>query len=67
MARWDKAYSETNDAYGGRYGMCQWEDVGSDGELVGRMCYRRTTDVYCAKHNRQLEREERRRARAEAG
>jgi hypothetical protein len=25
------------------------------------MCYRRTTDVYCAKHNRQLEREVERR------
>ena len=56
MARWDKAYSETNDACGGRYGLCQWEDE-VDGEFIGRMCYRRTTDVYCAKHNRQLERE----------
>jgi hypothetical protein len=64
MARWDKAYGETNDAYGGRYGLCQWEDE-VDGESLGRMCYRRTTDVYCHVHNRQLEREIERRRKAQ--
>jgi hypothetical protein len=63
MARWDKAYDETNAAYGGRYGMCQWEDE-VDGESIGRMCYRRTTGVYCHMHDRQLEREIERRRKA---
>jgi hypothetical protein len=31
---------------------------------MGRMCYRRTTDVYCHVHNRRLEREIERRRRA---
>jgi hypothetical protein len=56
MARWDKAYDETNDAYGGRYGLCQWEDE-VDGQSIGRMCYRRTTGVYCHMHDRQVQRE----------
>ena len=60
MARWDKAYHETN----GRYGLCQWEDE-VDGESMGRMCYRRTTDVYCHVHNRQLEGESERKRKAE--
>jgi hypothetical protein len=60
MARWNKAYGETN----GRYGLCQWEDE-VDGESIGRMCYRRTTDVYCHVHNRQLERESERQRKAE--
>jgi hypothetical protein len=60
MARWDKAYGETN----GWYGLCQWEDE-VDGESIGRMCYRRTTDVYCQVHNRQLERESERKRKAE--
>jgi hypothetical protein len=60
MARWNKAYGETN----GRYGLCQWEDE-VDGEFLGRMCYRRTTDVYCHLHNRQLERESEHKRKAE--
>ena len=65
MALWDRAFSETLEATGSRYGLCQWEDE-IDGQYVGRMCYRRTTDVYCHAHNRQLERESRREEREEA-
>jgi hypothetical protein len=60
MARWNKAFDETN----GPYGLCQWEDK-VDGESKGRMCYRRTTDVYCHVHNRRLEREVERKRKAE--
>ncbi len=53
-ARWWRLDSETYDAYGGRYSLCQWST--ESGGLGG--CFNRTTgDVYCAKHNRQLERE----------
>jgi hypothetical protein len=66
MARWDKAYLETNDAYGGRYGLCQWEDE-VDGESIGRMCYRRTTGVYCHIHDRRLERKSEQKRKAKEG
>jgi len=56
MARWDRASDETLEKTGSRFGLCQWEDE-VDGEFLGRMCYRRTSDVYCGVHNRQLERE----------
>jgi 5-methylcytosine-specific restriction enzyme A len=64
-ARWDRAYTEALEK--GWYGLCQWEDE-IDGQYVGRMCFRRTGDVYCGIHNRQLEREsarERRKREAE--
>ena len=61
MARWDRAYSETIEKTG--YGLCQWEDE-VDGEFMGRECYRRTRDdIYCWRHNKQLERESARRRR----
>ena len=59
MARWDKADRETN----GRYSLCQWEDE-VDGESIGRMCYRRTTGVYCHMHDRRVERESEQRRKA---
>ena len=63
-ARWERLYEETYDKYGGRYGLCQWEDEDDGGQLAGRRCTRRTTaDVYCWRHNRQLERETARRRR----
>jgi hypothetical protein len=63
-ARWERLYDETLDRYGGRYGLCQWEDEDDSGEFAGRRCTRRTTaDVYCWKHNRQLDRESERRRR----
>ena len=62
-ARWERLYDETLDKYGGRYGLCQWEDEDGDGQFTGRSCTRRTADVYCAKHNRQLDRETERRRR----
>jgi hypothetical protein len=65
-ARWERLYDETHDKYGGRYGLCQWEDEDGSGQFTGRNCTRRTADVYCAKHNRQLERESERRRRARA-
>jgi hypothetical protein len=56
-ARWERLYDESLDA--GRYGLCQWAlDNGQYGA-----CTRRTTGVYCWKHNRQLERESERRRR----
>jgi hypothetical protein len=62
--RWDRLYDETLDKYGGRYGLCQWEDEDDSGEFAGRRCTRRTTaGVYCWRHNRQLERESERRRR----
>ena len=67
-ARWERLYDETYDKYGGRYGLCQWEDEDESGEFTGRNCTRRTTDVYCWRHNAQLEREsERRRREKERG
>jgi hypothetical protein len=57
-ARWERLSSETYDKYGGRYGLCQWEDEDDSGQFTGRNCTRRTTaDVYCWRHNRKLERE----------
>lgn len=50
-ARWERLYDETLDE--GRYGLCQWAlENGQNGA-----CTRRTTDVYCWVHNRQLDRE----------
>jgi hypothetical protein len=68
-ARWERLDDETLDKYGGRYGLCQWEDEDDSGQFAGRRCTRRTTgDVYCWRHNRQLEREsERRRQEKERG
>ena len=65
MARWDRASDETLIATESRYGLCQWEDE-VDGQFMGRMCYRRTSDVYCYVHNRQLERESKRREKQKA-
>jgi hypothetical protein len=55
MARWDRADRESLQKTD--RGLCQWEDE-VEGRYMGRTCYRRTADatVYCAKHNRQLER-----------
>jgi hypothetical protein len=51
-ARWRRLYVQTLDETG-RYGLCQWAlDDGNPGA-----CANRTADVYCAKHNRELERE----------
>ena len=57
-ARWERLYDETLDE--GRYGLCQWA---LDNGLYGA-CTRRTTGVYCWRHNRQLDRESERRRRA---
>ena len=62
-ARWERLEDETFDKYGGRYGLCQWEDEDDSGEFTGRRCTRRTADVYCWRHNRQLDRESERRRR----
>jgi hypothetical protein len=62
-ARWERLSDETHDKYGGRYGLCQWEDEDDDGNYEGRRCTRRTADVYCWRHNRQLERETEKRKR----
>lgn len=62
-ARWERLYDETLDKYGGRYALCQWEDEDANGNFLGRRCTRRTADVYCWRHNRQLERESERRRR----
>jgi hypothetical protein len=67
-ARWERLSDETYDKYGGRYGLCQWEDEDDDGNYEGRRCTRRTTgNVYCRRHMRQLERESERRHREQAG
>lgn len=66
-ARWERLYDETLDKFGGRYGLCQWEDEDDGGQFAGRRCTRRTTaDVYCWRHNRQLERESEQRRRRKA-
>ena len=62
-ARWERLYDETYDKYGGRYGLCQWEDEDDSGEFAGRRCTRRTTGRVLLAHNRQLERESERRRR----
>jgi hypothetical protein len=60
-ARWERLYDETLEKYGGRYGLCQWEDEDGSGHFA-HTCTRRTTaDVYCWRHNRQLDRESERR------
>jgi hypothetical protein len=57
-AKWSKAFDETLDATGGRYELCQWEDEIED--EYTHTCFNRFSDVYCAKHNRQLDRESQR-------
>jgi hypothetical protein len=54
-AKWSRAFDETLDATGGRYELCQWEDEIED--EYTHTCFNRSTDVYCAKHNRHLDRE----------
>jgi hypothetical protein len=62
-AKWERLYDETLDA--GRYGLCQWEEeIG--GEYT-HVCLNQTTDVFCHKHNRQLERESKRRRKETQG
>jgi hypothetical protein len=51
-ARWLELWDQTLEGTGSRYGLCQWPQ--SDDRPGG--CMRRTQGVYCAKHNRQLER-----------
>jgi hypothetical protein len=58
-ARWWRLYDETLDATGSRWGLCQWA---LDNDEPGA-CTRRTADVYCWRHNRQLERESAKRRR----
>ena len=66
-ARWERLSEETYDKHGGRYELCQWEDEDDDGNYEGRRCTRRTADVYCWRHNRQLNREiEKRKRQREA-
>jgi hypothetical protein len=60
-ARWWRLYDQTIDATESRLGLCQWAtDSGQPGA-----CTRRTADVYCYVHNRQLEREQTRKEGAE--
>jgi hypothetical protein len=54
-AKWSRAFEEALDATGSGYELCQWEDE-IDDEYT-HTCFNRSTDVYCAKHNRQFERE----------
>jgi 5-methylcytosine-specific restriction endonuclease McrA len=61
-AKWSRAFNETLDATGGRYELCQWEDE-IDDEYT-HTCFNRSTDLYCSKHNRQLEREIERKRKA---
>ena len=52
-ARWQEASSRTLQKSESEYGLCQWsEETGRPGD-----CFLETDEVYCAKHNRQLERE----------
>jgi hypothetical protein len=64
-AKWQRLYDETLDATASRYGLCQWDLAnGQPGA-----CTNRTANVFCAKHNRQLDRKaaaRRRRKEAEA-
>jgi hypothetical protein len=58
-ARWWRLSDETLDV--GRFGLCQWEE-----EIEGKythVCFNRTTDVYCWRHNAQAEREAKREAK----
>ena len=58
-AKWQRLYEQTLDSTGSRYGLCQWAlDSGEPGA-----CTRRTTDVYCWRHNHQLDRESEQRRR----
>jgi 5-methylcytosine-specific restriction protein A len=50
-AKWQRLYDQVS--VEGRYGLCQWDlPNGHPGA-----CTNRTVDVFCAKHNRQLDRE----------
>jgi hypothetical protein len=60
-ARWQRLYDETLDATESKWGLCQW--ALEDGEPGA--CTRRTADVYCWVHNRQLERESEKRRRSQ--
>jgi hypothetical protein len=57
-------YQRWEDAYAVRGDLCQWEDFDPDDHRPRefphrRQCFRRAHDVYCAVHNRQLERKTR--------
>jgi hypothetical protein len=60
-ARWDKLFSQTLDETGGRFQLCQWP---LKNDHPGA-CTNRTGDVFCAKHNRELEREQERLRKAQ--
>jgi len=52
-AKWQRLSIQTLEETKSRYGLCQWAlESGEPGA-----CTNRTANVYCAKHNRQLERE----------
>jgi hypothetical protein len=57
-AKWQRLYVQTLDATQGRYDLCQWALPSG---LPGA-CTNRTANVYCAKHSRQLDREQLHRA-----
>jgi len=59
-AKWQRLYDQVSDE--GRYDLCQWAlESGHPGA-----CSNRTVEVFCAKHNRELERDIERRRRAKA-
>jgi hypothetical protein len=60
-AKWQRLFDKTSEK--GRWSLCQWPLA--NGEPGA--CTNRTADVYCAKHNRQLDREseQQRRRRSE--
>ena len=53
MAKWERASNEVIEKTGSRFGLCQWQDERPDGEFLPRMCYRRTSSVYCHLHTRE--------------
>jgi hypothetical protein len=61
-ARWQRLCDETLEKTGSRFGLCQWQDERQDG-YAPRTCTRRTGDVFCHVHNRELDRESERRRR----
>ena len=47
-ARWERLYDETYDKYGGRYGLCQWEDEDDEWGVPRAQSARAARrDVYC--------------------
>jgi hypothetical protein len=57
-ARWQRLYDQVSDE--GRYSLCQWDlPNGHPGA-----CTNRTVEVFCAKQNREIEHERRRKERA---